>query len=216
MSTSLKKGMATTYLLPLIGGYVAFAAAPGFLVADKLSTILGHGALAALGGVAMLVFQDLFPRPVKETLIFWRIHRRVPGFRAFSKIARNDHRIDQERLAALIPATMTPEKENALWYTWLKDVEADGGVSDNHRRFLALRDCAVLSLTLAVLSPAFLVLPHAHATAVLELTAISLAAYLLFMVATRNTAVRLVGNVIALKVAKPDKAAPKSRTRNKT
>ena len=95
---------------------------------------------------------------------------------------------------------MTPAEENALWYRWLKTVEADPAIADNHHRVLALRDCAVLLLLLAFASP-LLLLPGASLRTLLVIIAGCVLAYLITMIAARNAAVRLVGNVIARKVA---------------
>ena len=113
-----------------------------------------------------------------------------------------DTRVDATDLAVLLPEQeLSAAEQNALWYRWLKSVEADPAIADNHHRFLALRDCAVLLLLLALVSVIGgpFVLGSLRKTAVLA--GICFASYLITALAARNATVRLVGNVIAKKVA---------------
>ena len=202
MADSLKKGIGTRYLLPIVMVYAAAAGLLGSAGVASIQAALKHLGVAGVAGVALLVLQDLVPRAVKEVVVFWRLRNRAPGCRAFSDIAPRDQRVDATDLAVLLPASpMTPTEQNALWYRWLKSVEADPGITDNHHRFLALRDSAVLLLLLAIVSPALLLLPGVVGRGPLYLTASCAVAYLLTALAARNSGVRLVGNVIARKVA---------------
>lgn len=204
MADALKKGIAAKFLLPMVGAYIAAAvalslSAPADLIA-KLAPVVGATGVL---GVLALVSEELLPRPFKEVVVFWRRRRRLPGFCAFSKIAPTDGRVDQATLKSLLPAgPMTPEQENQLWYKWLKETESDAGISQNHRNFLILRDAAVLAAALAAFSPILLIMNQNAWLHVLALAAISGCLYLVLMVSARNSACRLVGNVVALKVAK--------------
>jgi len=202
MTDSLKKGIGTKYLLPIVAAYAAAAGLLGFERITQLQSVLTHLGAAGIAGVLLLVLQDLIPRPVKEVLVFWRLRDRVPGCRAFSVVAKRDPRVDPTDLAVLLPASpMTPTEENALWYRWLKSVETDAGIADNHRRFLALRDCAVLLFLLAFASPLLGLVPGTAQQGQLQLGLGCTVAYFAAAVATRNAGVRLVSNVIARKVA---------------
>lgn len=202
MAESLKKGIGTKYLLPIVAFYAAGATVLGLDRAALLQSALQHLGIAGLAGVALLIFQDLVPRPLKEVLVFWRFRDRVPGYRAFSKIAPADPRVDPTELAVLLPEQeLTGAEQNALWYRWLKSVDADPGIADNHHRFLALRDCAVLLLLLALVSlvGSPFIFGSLRKTALLAGTCFG--SYLVTALAARNSAARLVGNVIARKVA---------------
>lgn len=202
MTGSLKKGIATKYLLPIVITYASAAGLLGYNQTTEVQSVMQNLGTASIAGVALLVFQDLIPRPAKEVLVFWRLRDRPPGCRAFSVIARSDSRVDPTELAVLLPATaMTPAEENALWYRWLKSVESDPAIADNHHRFLALRDCAVLLFLLGFVSPLLAVLPGVSLRASLVVIAGCGLAYFIAVLAARNAAVRLVGNVIARKVA---------------
>jgi hypothetical protein len=202
MADALKKGIGTKFLLPIIATYTAAAAISGIDRVTALSSVLQHVGAAGVSGLVLMVLQELLPRPAKEVLIFWRLRDRPPGFRAFSVVAKRDGRIDETDLAILLPASpMSPREENSLWYRWLKEVEADPGIADNHYRFLALRDSAVLLFLLCLVTPALAFLPTGGIAHVALLEASCLAAYVLVAVSASNAAGRLVGNVIARKVA---------------
>ncbi len=202
MADSLKTGINAKYLVPIIAAYAAAAGLLGLAQTTEMQTLLQHAALAGVAAVAMLALQEIFPRPLKEVLIFWRLRDRVPGCRAFTEIAPKDTRIDPTDLAVLLPkGPMTPTEQNALWYRWLKASESDPAIADNHRRFLILRDCAVLLLLLALVTPALLAWSAGSHQRILMLAAGLFIGYAVVAFAARNAAVRLVANVVALKVA---------------
>ena len=203
MADSLKKGIGVKFLLPVVALY---AAAAGFLGVDSLTlsqAALQRVGIAGASGVGLLVLGDLVPRSVKEVMVFWRLRDRLPGCRAFTVIAPRDSRIDPTELAVLLPtSTMSPTAQNALWYRWLKETEDDPAVSDAHKRFLALRECAVLLFLLLLLTPFLVLFPSQPSKGIVLLGVGSALAYLLAMGAARNAAARLVSNVIARKVAR--------------
>lgn len=201
MADLLKTGINTKYLAPIV---VAYAAAAGLLGIDRVAqveTLLQHAGFAGVAGIVMLVLQELFPRSVKEVFVFWRLRDRVPGCRAFTGIAANDPRVDPTDLAVLLPSTpMTPTEQNALWYKWLKATESDPAIADNHRRFLILRDCAVLLALLTLATPVLLLWPASDPARTVMLGGGVLLTYVVVALSARNAAVRLVGNVVARKV----------------
>lgn len=202
MADSLKSGISAKYLVPIVAAYVAGAGLLGLDRITQIQTMLEHAGMAGIAGVAMLVLQEVFPRPMKEALVFWRFRDRLPGCRAFSEIAPADARIDPTDLAVLIPTTpMNATQQNALWYRWLKATESDPAIADNHRRFLILRDCAILLALLALVTPVLLVWTHGTSRHTLLLSGGLFVAYLIVATSARHAAIRLVGNVIARKVA---------------
>jgi hypothetical protein len=135
MSGSLKKGIATKYLLPIVTVYAASAAWLGLDRVTAVTSVLQHLGVAAVGGLILLVLQEVVPRSTKEILVFFRFKDRLPGCRAFSVIAARDPRIDPVELGVLLPsATMNGVEQNALWYRWLKSMESDPAIADNHHR----------------------------------------------------------------------------------
>lgn len=203
MTAALKSGLGVRYLLPILSLYVAAASLMGSWDVGLIHGLLQHAAAAGVAAVVLLVFQDLAPPGLKATLVFWRVRDALPGHRAFSELSGRDPRVDPAALAALSPKDPeTGRQQNARWYRWLKEVEAEPPVSDAHRRYLALRDCAALLLLLALISPGLGVLEVQTWVSSLKLAGLCLAAYLVVMLSARHAAERLVVNVIACKVAK--------------
>lgn len=201
MADLLKTGINTKYLAPIVVAYAASAGLLGLNRVTQVQTLLQHAGLAGVAGIVMLALQELFPRSLKEVLVFWRLRDRVPGCRAFTAIAPKDARVDPTDLAVLLPSTpMTPTEQNALWYRWLKATESDPAIADNHRRFLILRDCAVLLALLTLVTPALLVWTPSNPSRILMLGCAVFLAYVVVALSARNAAIRLVGNVIARKV----------------
>jgi hypothetical protein len=201
MADLLKRGINANYLVPIV---VAYATAAGLLGLDRVThiqTLLQHAGMAGAVGIVMLALQELCPRWLKEVLVFWRLRDRPPGCRAFTVIALKDPRVDPTDLAVLLPSTpMTPTEQNALWYKWLKATESDPAISDNHRRFLILRDSAVLLALISLVTPMLLFWPGSDSGRILMLGSGVLVAYVIIAISARNAAVRLVGNVVARKV----------------
>ena len=73
MTDSLKKGIATKYLLPIVVAYASAAGLLGYSQMTELQLAIQNLGVASITGVALLVFQDLIPRAAKEVLVFWRL-----------------------------------------------------------------------------------------------------------------------------------------------
>lgn len=202
MASLLKTGISTMYLMPIVMAYAAVAGLLDIGEIVQLQTLLQRAGIAAAAGLLMLVLQEIFPRSLKEMLVFWRLRDRLPGCRAFTEIAPKDARIDPTDLAVLLPTLpMTPTEQNALWYKWLKASESDPAIADNHRRFLILRDCAVFLALLTFVTPVLLIWTPERSDRTLMLAGGLLVAYFVVALSANNAAVRLVGNVVARKVA---------------
>lgn len=165
---------------------------------ELLTRAGGGGALAFL--LAMLLTW-LIPTPVRESLLFWRLKHVLPGHRAFSVHLHSDERIDPQRLTARLgELPVDPAAQNHLWYRLLKKHEkVDEAILETHQRFLYFRDAASVCFLLSIFAIAISIW-----TAVAPMFAISsllVVEYLLFVVAGRNAANRLVTNVLALEVA---------------
>lgn len=204
MVDALKKDIALKFLVPMVVTYAGAATALGMRLPFSVDALPLHAATAAgITGLIGLVLEEMYPRPLKEWLVFWRRTERVPGFRAFSQFGRNDARVDQAKLTLLLPeGQMSPSAQNSLWYKWLKEVEGDPGIAQNHRSSLVLRDATALAATLAALTPLLALVAFQSVVPALVLEAGCLGAYFALMIAARHAAERLIGNVIAFKVAK--------------
>ena len=203
MAETLKKGIGTKYQLPILAAYVGGATLLGVHEASFLDAFLKHGAVAGLAGIFLLILQEVFPRAVKEALVFWRFKDRLPGCRAFSVLALRDTRIDHARLAVHLPnSVMLPSEENALWYRWLKECEDNNAIAESHRRYLALRESTVLLASLTAMSPLLAFIAPHNWWGAATLCALAASAYVVTAYAARNAGERFACNVVALKVAK--------------
>lgn len=198
----LKAGIGLRYLAPMVTAYVGFVTltAPPDL---SWSAVLQHVSLAGLLGLVVLALQELPTRALKEIVVHWRLHDRLPGTRAFSRHALQDYRIDLNALRTLLnPMPVTPRDQNTAWYAWLKQTEDAAEVADAHRRYLILRDTAVVSLLLALAALVLLALPGWRTLMTFLLFVVCAATYLLLSAAARSVSVRLVTTVIAVRLTR--------------
>lgn len=175
----------------------------GTTQSQSWSVLSTFGTTSALSLIAALVLSWIIPSDIKEILVFWRVRYVLPGHRAFSKLMPLDERIDVDRLRLKIgPIPTDPSAQNKLWYRLLKKHNADDGISETHQRFLCFRDAAGISIVLIVVTPILSVFLGADNFWVAALAFFG--QYLLFVVLSRNSANRLVTNVLALEAALDD------------
>ena len=142
----------------------------------------------------------------KAVLVFWRRRHPLPGSRAFDKANLDgDTRIDRERLREVVGATLprTPQEQNSIWYRLFKSVENDTMVQAMHSDYLLFRDLAWLSIVLAGLALANIVLWPPSA----QLLGIGAGAfgllYLLFRRAASERGHRFVNQVLVTVSVRP-------------
>ena len=175
---------------------VAFVASPSFV------SMTG---LAAAAIVFCVAVQNFLPRAWRETIVFWRVNHRLPGYRAFSKFALGDGRINATRLArAGGRPDLSPEKQNDLWYQWYRKTQDEPSVWHVSRLYLAFRDLAAVVLISSPVAFAAWILEGQSAAAAVILSGFVLGSYFLSIVVARNKAVELVTNVLALKSSAGD------------
>lgn len=203
-------GVAKTYLIPLVIGFAALAAALGLLGDVAWKDVIADGAIAALAGYVALVFQDAVPERYKIGLVFWDSREATPGHR-FDKLQDEFDRYATADVEDLIPTgASTPAALNKLWNGWLGECRMEPRVLGAHRRYIGTRDAAVLAAVLTGLAVLMGLWPSVSWEKSLKLAAAFLVAYLILMVAARNSANRLVTNVVAWKI---DSATPRRTTR---
>ena len=95
-----------------------------------------------------LVMEGIISSDLKYKFIFWRLKHPLPGSRAFSLIARKDHRIDMEKVARLFHSGIPkdPREQNTTWYTFYKKHSGKVIVFQAHKAFLLTRDLATLTM----------------------------------------------------------------------
>ena len=95
-----------------------------------------------------LVMEGIISSDLKYKFIFWRLKHPLPGSRAFSLIARKDHRIDMEKVARLFHSGIPkdPREQNTTWYAFYKKHSGKVIVFQAHKAFLLTRDLATLTI----------------------------------------------------------------------
>jgi hypothetical protein len=154
---------------------------------------------AGLAPVVVLLLSSLLPAETKAMLVFWRLRNILPGHRAFSEHARRDPRVNVTALEKHVGQFPTrSHDQNARWYQLYKKVEAEPSVTLAHRNFLLFRDLSAISLLLALLSIAVLILLGSAASIVWFAGGLFGIQYLATAVAARHEGIGLVRNVLAL------------------
>ena len=97
------------------------------------------------------VFNGIFPRSVKEWLVFWPNSR--PGERAFSHFMLKDSAINKKALRKHFgPLPSESDDQNALWVTWLLEFDKDVRIRSVYRRYLFARDWMIIAVAALVLA----------------------------------------------------------------
>ncbi len=194
---SMKARVVAQYLVPLITAYAVLIV---WLSDGQLPTVdaaLKRAMPAAGLFIVCQLLQDVFPKSVKEVLVFWRITDRLPGHRAFSVIARSDTRIPLIGISAAGEAELDGPSQNARWYQKYKTVSSEESVAHESFRYLAWRDVTTTLWLLAVGSIAFAFVGWLGWLEVLVATSTCIIAALATALAARNAANSLVRNVLA-------------------
>jgi hypothetical protein len=118
--------------------------------ADGVRAAFADAQNLASVGVAIVVatvLNGLVSADMKARLVFLRWKHALPGYRAFTKYAARDARIDVAVLEKLHGGALPvdPVAQNRAWYGLYKTVENDQAVRQVHRDFLLLRDFTALS-----------------------------------------------------------------------
>lgn len=195
---SMKGRVAAQFLVPLITAYMALIVWLSQGELPTLQTALERALPAAGLFILCQLLQDLVPKSVKEVLVFGRLTDRLPGHRAFSKVAITDTRIPITRFNTESgEAELDGPGQNALWYGMYKKVSSDPSVAHESFRYLAWRDETTTLMLLGIVSMSFALFGWLSWRHVMIATAACLASSLVTALAARNAANALVRNVLA-------------------
>jgi hypothetical protein len=199
---SHKTQAAIQFLAPTAMIYFAVAV---FLIDDRWPSwaVVKENSLAFVGiGLAAMLVQDLIPKAAKEVLVFWRLHERLPGHRAFSEIAFQGSNIDRNEIPDFESLRDSEsEKQQIEFYKMYRNVGNDSAVSHISQRYIAWRDTTVLLFLLSLITvPVVYTIDQSKIVHVgLTLSAVSLACAILTAIAAQNSAVALVIQVLSLR-----------------
>ena len=138
------------FFLIMIGGSLDFG------VGDISQTLLPYtitdylNKLPFLGLLTLVtVFNGLFPRSVKELLVFWPDGR--PGERAFSHFMLEDSTINKNGLQKHFgPFPSESDEQNALWVTWLHEFDNDVRIRSAYGLYLFARDWMIIAVAILI------------------------------------------------------------------
>lgn len=145
-----------------------------------------------------LVLLGLVPPNLRDRLIHLRWHYPLPGAAAFSRIGPQSSRVDMGIVAERFgPLPDGPEEQDRLYYRIYRKFRDEIGVVDAHRSYLAARDIATINLLVFLSAPWLAIWTTGDVRRALVYALILIGAYLLFAVAAKNYAYRMVQNTLA-------------------
>lgn len=158
---------------------------------------------SAMGVALVSILNGLLGPKTKARLVYFRWSQPLPGSYAFSKLSKEDPRIDRAQLRRVVGHfPRSPDQQNALWYKLYDSVKAHDNVLQNHREYLFARDyCGLAALFVPTLGLAglWLIAPLPKAACYLGLLVFQ---YALVRFVAANHGRRFVSTVLAVKSAK--------------
>lgn len=170
----------------------------GVTVADGIK--IGKVGVASVAlNVLALLLANVLPTGFKEFLVYWRVKNRLPGCRAFTKLAVGDPRINLKAVKAKVGCNLPkdPQKQGEVWYKLLKEYEVKvHAIGEDHRMTLLFRDLTAVSFLVVPLLgiPSFWFVTESVPWLYLAGLAV---VCLLMSLAGRSVGNRLVRNVLA-------------------
>lgn len=145
-----------------------------------------------------MVLLGLIPPNLRDRLVHLRWNNPLPGARAFSRIGPKSSRVDLAVVDTKFgPLPDEPADQDRLFYRIYREHREEIGVLDAHRSYLATRDIATIDVLIFLLAPWFALWMTGDAKRAGVYALGLLAAYLLFAIAAKNYALRMVQNVLA-------------------
>lgn len=166
----------------------------------SLTTIRSLGIL--LAPFVLFVLNGLITSNQKAILVFWKLKNNLPGYRAFTKYAIEDGRINIKKLAAVYGQLPKIQRDqNLLWYKIYRNNKDEIVVQKSHKDFLLAADLASLTfLFLVVLAiPAVLISDDSFRWLYLIIIFVE---YLLMVRLAQTYGVEFVKNVLAIESSK--------------
>lgn len=196
---SHKTKVVIQYLTPIALGYFTLAA---YLFTGEHVNVEQLAPYA--GGVAGLVAamalaQDLIPKWLKESLVFFRFNDRLPGHRAFSAQFERPDRFDYFKILNWSALGMLDSaSQQRIFYSLYKKFSNEPSVEHYSFRYLAWRDSSTILMILTIITA-----PSAHGIGdfplaiSLKLTAGTFVGFLFTSFAARQSAQELIFQVFS-------------------
>nr|WP_315155649.1 hypothetical protein [uncultured Flavobacterium sp.] len=163
---------------------------------DIIFILKGLG--ASIAPLLLFLLNGLVSSNLKATLVFWKLKNPLPGSEAFSKLSKEDSRIDRKKLKELYgPLPKNPSDQNKLWYKIYKKNSLDTIVSESHRTFLLARDLTSLCF-LFMIFIGIPILAVGKWPINIYYFAFLVVQYLVVVIGAQNRGRRFVTNVLAI------------------
>lgn len=157
---------------------------------------------ATLAAAILPIVNGVIDAQTKARLVFWRWTDPLPGSRAFSELASNDHRIDLAALERKVGAfPVAARDQNTAWFRMYRTVSAEPAVAQNHREYLLTRDLACLSLLFVVTLGGIAVVQMDFWGRAVPYLAFLVSQYLIVRFAAASYGRRFVTTVLAIRSA---------------
>lgn len=106
---------------------------------------------ASIAPLLLFLINGLLSSDQKAILVFWKLKNPLPGSEAFSKLSKEDNRIDRKKLKEIYGTLpKNPVEQNRLWYKIYSKNNLDISVLESHRAFLLARDLTSMSFLFLV------------------------------------------------------------------
>src|SRR5690625_2045979 len=169
--------------------------------------------LASTGGAALALsvvtawFSNLLPTNFKNSVVFLRLKRALPGHR-FLRLSRFDSRLDFEllkhRVADFDVLDNSPIRQNQYWYKEIyRPIANELEVASVHKSYLLYRDAAAISLICIIILGCTQILFPSIAAVIDQKGLIIFALFFIgFVVAANSTGRRFVTTSVAIYLSK--------------
>lgn len=189
------------FIVWCIAVYIFFLSYPTGTFENLLTTVKEQSAKNSIvnlfSPILILILTGVISSDNKARLVFWRFKNALPGHRAFSKLAKNDPRIDMQALTKKIGTLPEgPKEQNSKWFSLYKNYAESVTVLPAHRNFLLARDLCSIAFLFATFGTCGLAFSQLSTKGVLVYSLVMLLHYTVLAIVAQNHGKRFVCNVI--------------------
>lgn len=153
---------------------------------------------ASIAPLLLFLLNGLISSNQKSILVFWKLKNPLPGSEAFSRLSKEDTRIDRKKLKEIYGTfPKSPSEQNKLWYKIYKKNSLDTVISESHRAFLLARDLTSLCFLFIIFIGIPILIIGTWPVNIYYFTFL-ITQYFIVVVGAKNRGRRFVTNVLAV------------------